>query len=65
MKQAHDGMNVGVDTVKQARAMVDELVNNGLVKYDNNGVIVSVHTFDEHQQLKRQRLEDAQNAQNI
>ena len=53
MKQANDGMNVGADTVKQAQAVINELVNNGLVKYDNNGVIVSVHTFDEHQQLKR------------
>jgi len=65
MKRTHDVVNAGADTVKQAQVMVDELINNGLVKYDNNGVIVSVHTFDEHQALKRQRREDAQNAQQI
>ena len=65
MKRTHDVVNAGADTVKQAQVMVDELINNGLVKYDNNGVIVSVHTFGEHQALKRQRREDAQNAQKI
>ena len=45
--------------------MINALVSNGMVRFGPNGDVIPVTNFSEHQALKRQRMDDEQNAQNI
>ena len=65
LKQANGGQDVPADSIKSARDMINALVNNGMVRFGPNGDVIPVTNFSEHQALKRQRMDDEQNAQNI
>ena len=44
---------------------VQHLINSGLMKMDDNGTVHHVETFEEHQRLQAQHLQEQQIAQQL
>ena len=63
MKQQVSQLTQKLSTQVHLEDEVQHLIENGLMRMDNEGTVHHVQTFEEHQQLKAQQIQEQQIAQ--